>query len=223
MSQTSLFRQVSGNQSEICSICQDPELPVGPNRNVSDVRMACGCAFHYLCLVAYIKAELGDKEAVRKTCGIRCPNAKSTVGTCKHSGGREAYTMGPVDLDTIASYAESNPALAASDTITLSREESAKLRDWLEKNSEKNSSSAAPPSELDLDMLFIEATSKKCPKCPNRESHFHGHKCHHVTGGCRACKTEFCYRCLATKEENISERGAANNCMYVPIQSQYYI
>jgi len=81
--QTGLFRQVSGNHSpEVCSICLDPDATL--SQAINNVRLACACAFHYSCLVMYIKAELGDKEAVRRSDGILCPNAKQTVGTCKY-------------------------------------------------------------------------------------------------------------------------------------------
>jgi separase len=44
------------------------------------------------------------------------------------------------------------------------------------------------------------------------QTHYHGHHCHHVKEGCYSCKTHFCYRCLATAEENRRERGEEHVC-----------
>lgn len=220
----SLFRQASGINIEMCSICQDTDDLVGNGGGdkASDIRLACGCAFHYPCLVCYIRAELGDKEAVRKTDGIPCPNAISTVGTCKKLGSDDGniYKLGPEDLDTIVSYAQTHNILLGADS--LSHDETKKLRLWLTNRSEKTafnpptypSLSSDAAAEAKLSDLFIEVTSKKCPiqSCPNRESHYHGHHCHHVRDGCRVCKTEFCYKCLSTKEDNIRLRGGKSSC-----------
>ena len=45
---------------------------------------------------------------------------------------------------------------------------------------------------------FVEATSKPCPQCSFRITHYHGHACHHIKPGtgCPNCGTHFCYRCL---------------------------
>jgi len=217
-----LFRQASGINSELCSICQDTEDLVGNSNEASDVRLACGCAFHYPCLVDYIRSKLGDKGAVRKAGGIPCPNSIPTVGTCREfeSSGSRFYILGPEDLEIIASYAQTHNVLLANSA--LSYEETKKLRDWLSNMSEMNEADPpVPPSitsdaatESKLSDLFIEVTSKKCPNrsCPNRESHYHGHHCHHVRDGCRVCNTEFCYKCLSTKDENIRLRGLASSC-----------
>ena len=44
---------------------------------------------------------------------------------------------------------------------------------------------------------FIEATSKACPTCSFRITHYHGHACHHILPGtgCPNCGTHFCYTC----------------------------
>ena len=45
---------------------------------------------------------------------------------------------------------------------------------------------------------YINATSKPCPRCGFRISHYHGHACHHIRPGtgCTNCGHHFCYRCL---------------------------
>ena len=45
---------------------------------------------------------------------------------------------------------------------------------------------------------FLDATSKPCPSCGQRTTHYHGHECHHIgagTGGCPSCKQHWCYVC----------------------------
>mmetsp|Transcript_19508 Transcript_19508/g.29648 ORF Transcript_19508/g.29648 Transcript_19508/m.29648 type:complete len:1070 (+) Transcript_19508:75-3284(+) len=45
---------------------------------------------------------------------------------------------------------------------------------------------------------FVLATSKACPQCHFRITHYHGHACHHIRPGtgCPNCGTHFCYTCL---------------------------
>lgn len=58
---------------------------------------------------------------------------------------------------------------------------------------------AAHAGEDPATTAFINATSKECPNCHMRITHYHGHGCHHIaTGtGCVACRQHFCYVCLA--------------------------
>lgn len=47
--------------------------------------------------------------------------------------------------------------------------------------------------------VFLDATSKRCPTCGVRSTHYHGHDCHHIgygSGGCLTCKQHWCYVCL---------------------------
>lgn len=61
---------------------------------------------------------------------------------------------------------------------------------------------------------YIAATTKPCPGCGARTSHFHGHQCHHIRpdGGCTNCRTHWCYACGATEDENRRERGWRSGC-----------
>ena len=205
----SLFRQVSGEHSELCSICQNREEPVGPGAPVQDIRLTCGCAFHFGCIVGWTKSSLGDKSAVEKAGGIPCPNSQESIGTCRYEDaeGRK-YRLKHEDVDTIVSYAAAHVELA--EDAALSHLDAAKLREWLVPEIAGNHSSPSP-----LICAFIEATTKECPnpKCKNRQSHPHGHACHMVTDGCAVCKTEYCYKCLSTKEDNITLRGGDSNCL----------
>lgn len=49
-----------------------------------------------------------------------------------------------------------------------------------------------------LSEALINVTTKPCPKCGFRVSHWHGHSCHHIspeTRGCPQCHTHWCYSC----------------------------
>ena len=52
-------------------------------------------------------------------------------------------------------------------------------------------------------MALINATTKPCPHCQFRVSHYHGHACHHIQpgGGCPSCHKHFCYVCLGKSRE----------------------
>lgn len=45
---------------------------------------------------------------------------------------------------------------------------------------------------------LVNATTKPCPNCSYRISHYHGHACHHIRPGtgCLNCGQHFCYSCL---------------------------
>mmetsp|Transcript_53774 Transcript_53774/g.117340 ORF Transcript_53774/g.117340 Transcript_53774/m.117340 type:complete len:794 (+) Transcript_53774:191-2572(+) len=78
--------------------------------------------------------------------------------------------------------------------------------------------SAAPTD--DATQAYINATSKKCPNCPQRISHYHGHDCHHIspqTDGCPSCNQHFCYVCLLPhgRPRRFSGPGSFNsNCRH---------
>jgi len=61
---------------------------------------------------------------------------------------------------------------------------------------------------------FVLATTKACPTCSMRSTHFHGHACHMISpyDGCPNCHVNYCYRCLATEFENEAERGDTGEC-----------
>jgi len=69
-------------------------------------------------------------------------------------------------------------------------------------------------SEDVLTKDFVAATTKPCPECTIRTSHFHGHECHHIRpgGGCSNCHTHWCYACGASDKENIRLRGDRKKC-----------
>jgi hypothetical protein len=74
---------------------------------------------------------------------------------------------------------------------------------------------AAPPSKVrrvasDETWPYIETTTKQCLNCTNRESHFHGHECHHVT--CTLCKIAYGYKCRSSGPTNLTARGKEERC-----------
>ena len=84
-------------------------------------------------------------------------------------------------------------------------------------NTSVKSCSAAARSiqEDDASAALINATSKSCPSCGYRTSHFHGHACHHIspdTNGCPRCHTHWCFRCGSTDKQNTAERGSRGRC-----------
>ena len=63
---------------------------------------------------------------------------------------------------------------------------------------------------------LVRLTSRGCPGCGARTTHFHGHACHHIspsTGGCPACGTAWCYACGATGDDNLRLRGKRSACL----------
>ena len=130
LSRMKIFSQVSGDHSELCSICRDDEEPVGPGAPAQDIRLACGCAFHFGCIVRYIKTSLGESDVIRSSGGIPCPNSAVTVSTCQYFDiDRKKYILGPEDLDTVIDYVEAHSELA-NDAI-LVHDDAVKLRDWM--------------------------------------------------------------------------------------------
>jgi hypothetical protein len=75
-------------------------------------------------------------------------------------------------------------------------------------------------TEAMLTDIFIQMTTKPCPNCSARVSHYHGHGCHHIRG-CPSCKMHFCYKCGETEEHNLALRGAKSACLCKPSWSTF--
>ena len=171
------------------------------------------------------------KDEAHEYGGLLCPNYHN--GSCQVSVDHDGsvYLLRPSDLDLLADHSlKVTAAIAAriaegnhdedDDDVCLTREEVDKLRGWLLENVQGNKEEEAvvtmdATEEEIMSSSLIVATTKLCPRpgCGNRESHFHGHACHHVREGCGKCKIEYCYRCLSTKDENAAERGSDSCCM----------
>lgn len=68
------------------------------------------------------------------------------------------------------------------------------------------------PDQASLELEF--RSSKACPFCSTRISHYKGHACHHIMpgGGCPSCHKHFCYNCLGYKEGGVEWQGCPNHC-----------
>ena len=62
---------------------------------------------------------------------------------------------------------------------------------------------------------YVKATTKACPSCQTRGTHYHGHHCHHISpsNGCMGCGTNYCYRCLSTEKDNLLATGESFRCL----------
>jgi hypothetical protein len=147
--------------------------------------------------------------------------------SCDFTGkGQDSkFRLDPDLLDEVVCYCGAAiECLSAVDIAPLSQSEADKARTWLE--DDVVATSTQPPDDKGLSLMpFIFTSSKKCPNCPNRESHHHDHSCHHVVGGCGRYNTEYCSKCMATKEENINHRGSKEKCkcgVWMNIRSPLY-
>lgn len=66
--------------------------------------------------------------------------------------------------------------------------------------------------QASLEVLY--ATSKACPFCSIRISHYRGHGTHHITpsDGCPSCHNHFCYSCLGHRGVGAAWEGCPNGC-----------
>lgn len=67
--------------------------------------------------------------------------------------------------------------------------------------------------KVDVTERSIMATTKPCPKCNYRVTHWHGHSCHHIspsTNGCPECHTHWCFGCGTTGPKRSSNYCGSN-------------
>ena len=137
-----------------------------------------------------------------------------------HKNSSTEYFITPHDLEELTK--SMNGAINPISLIQpLTIEEVEKMRRFQLENSEMlntaaNSALNHQPipdgGEESLSEAYINATTKPCPTCGYRATHYHGHRCHHVSEGCARCRAQFCYRCLCTAEENSEQRGSRGAC-----------
>ena len=145
--------------------------------------------------------------------GITCPC--SGLGCSRDDAGAAGqpappYVLGIDEISLLADYCAdgvSSGALEAQ-TIPPTREEAERLRRFMDEP-------AAPSSKVrrvasDETWPYIETTTTQCLNCTNRESHFHGHECHHVT--CTLCKIAYGYKCRSSGPTNLTARGKEERC-----------
>lgn len=204
-----LLRQASTCDTEKLyeCFCTDPV-----NGDIGHLRLKCMCLIHYHCLVSYIRSKLGDKSSFFIGKGVCCPYMRE----CK-SLETEEYFINLEDLEALVKYTDKfSPRSLSVFNETLTRDEVDKFQRYLNGDNESTTNIALLPNcdetEEDLSEKYINATTKPCPSCSYRATHFHGHMCHHVNEGCLRCKVHFCYRCLCTAEENFVQRGIRGAC-----------
>lgn len=173
------------------------------------VRLGCGCLIECHALTDFLSAKMRLKSnsnlAVEK---FICPHGDC----CQFSWGfgrnqTDKYTLTAVDIDALMKCRSKHQ-------IKGFREEALQLRVLLP-SSISNTRSSEQSTNIDESnfIALFEATSKACPSCSFRQTHYHGHHCHHVKEGCYKCKMHFCYRCLSTRDENIRKRGSESKCL----------
>jgi hypothetical protein len=149
--------------------------------------------------------------------GVICPffTAKKCLGL-----GSETF-MSIQDLYLFLSTCFSTEE---SSEEALNENEMLKLKQWIEDyqhkahqdvfNKQSRSYSTLSSCEQDKTYEFITSTTKACPKCQFRCTHWHGHSCHHIQpgGGCPNCQEPFCYKCLSSGKDNLILRGTSSQC-----------
>jgi hypothetical protein len=189
-----LLRTASLTETSMCFNCREQ---TGDEK--TDLRLGCKCLVHQSCFVQYLKSIVKDRMTTHaldmsaaKVKGIHCPNYNSNaaLNECSYeessSGGEvEFYLITTRDLIRIVEISGLNSSEEESEKF--SKEDLDKLTEWL---SELGN---VTPSSSDEFCSIIEHTTKACPKCRFRQSHFLGHGCHAVN--CGVCYVMRCYKC----------------------------
>ena len=178
----------------------------------------CRCLLHDDCFVHYVRSK--SKFDWTKAGGVRCPYSLAGED-CKFEGPGD-YVITPDELHQLLilvqeALSEPGSTLEEDDHMAdapITFEEIEKFREWLDDTKQINETDRDDNDSLDKDVnsVFIDVTTKACPKCGLRSGHMHGHACHHVTGGCERCGEEYCYRCLSTETQNLADRGDRGKC-----------
>ena len=201
----------AAEENKVCCVCSD-SVEVG----LGHLRLGCRCLLHDDCFVHYVRSK--SKFDWIKAGGVRCPY--SLAGEeCLHNGPGD-YVVTPDELHQLLilvqeakaelGFTQEEVDHVADEPITF--EEIEKFRGWLEEANVTGDMSTSNANKGDANSRFIEYTTKACPTCGLRSGHMHGHACHHVTGGCERCGVEYCYRCLSTEKQNMTERGDRGVC-----------
>ena len=222
-----LLRQSSASEQREC-FCSDP---VGMDIS-EDIRLACQCLVHRKCLITYLRVKMGDRVQIMSS----MENARQRGIVCPYSGANTCNAVGAasfISLDDMTTLLSRTVVAEGSELPddALAEFEVSRLRRWIEEengthsNSEKDvtrekETSSTLKKELSVQQeaetsdLYIISTTKSCPNCEFRVTHWHGHSCHHIQpgAGCPKCKVPFCYKCLSSGKTNSAERGAPNQC-----------
>lgn len=177
-----VLRQASTNaalENIQCGFCdEDIKAELG------HLRLGCRCLVHYGCIVSYVRSKLEDRSTIKER-GIPCPYGP----LCK---AQEEYFLRPKDLQALLRYQSDfnsdgyAPELCEEDEKikVLTSVEVAKFTKWCEH--QQSDEPEFDPEEYLTTMdtksrQYMEATTKPCPNCHMRATHYHGHECHHVS------------------------------------------
>ena len=168
-------------------------------------KLPCGCRCHYECLVAYIQSRIRDRTQLGTT--ISCPYGEQCVAA-------PSISLTFSDLEAVASK---GTALTLDDISQLQR--------WVQNRDEESrrfvtESDSEKARKLNSMDPYVLATTKACPSCSFRSTHYHGHFCHHIApsnggsgqSGCPSCHVNYCYKCLSTEVENLEQRSDPTKC-----------
>ena len=204
--------KVTITSTKNCFCCDDDV-----DNNDSHVLLRCQCILHLQCLKRYIYYAIGDRLSMNHK-GIKCPygsecNAYSISNDTMYITIDDLFTI----IDLNPNDNDDNNASNSNDK-KLTRDIINDFSNWLcDEQSNKDA-----PKYTDSDYNdFIISTTKACPSCGYRSTHYHGHQCHHISparppnrGGCPNCHINYCYKCLSTEKDNIKRHGCGheNRC-----------
>ena len=142
------------------------------------IRLGCGCVIHYHCLTRYVRHKIDDRSTMSLSgmaCpyGIECKSFKTLEDESKNT-----YFITIEDLENIYNYHIEHPSYLKDNEVNpLSYEEVEGLKKWIE---EQKQVTTIKISNENYDLYTI-STTKACPSCGYRSTHYHGHQCHHIS------------------------------------------
>merc|ERR1711871_1853171 len=172
--------------------------------------------------MGYIKAMIGGHRQVIPEQGIPCPNAHPTLASCLYRGKDGSdYQFTPECLQMIYTYCQEN-AIELESGMQMNFADVEMLKTLINRSYRPemmiDKKSGQLPTANIGEMLdakvnrspIISVTTKNCPRCQHKESHFHGHSYHHVH--CKLCRFRFCFVCLSSERENRRKRSRSESC-----------
>ena len=135
----------------------------------SSVSLGCGCDLHTSCLFHYVKVKLENRTSISNGIGIVCPFYFDN--SCR--------SQFPVYIvpDYLESIVTESTDLVNQEALCF--EDINKFRRWLANEMTEEVEVAKfegnQGGDIGKTTDLIEATTKMCPKCSHRSSHFHGH------------------------------------------------
>lgn len=161
------FRQVIDESKGNCGICGD-----SIQKTIGHLELECGCVTHYACFVEYIKSK--SSLEIGRYNGVLCPYF--VTGECKYIG---EYFFNTSYFHFLVEYYDENftPEQSSNDAMStrFTSDDCERICSWV--NTDTSGADVNTGRQLNP---YVEVTTKACPKCTTRISHFAGHGCHHV-------------------------------------------